>query len=369
MKTVIITDGKYRSAIAAARTFSRAGWQVVVTQTREDTKTDPPVFASRHVSERRWIDGAAADAAYPDRLLALTRAYARPVLFCVGAVTLAAVSRERERFAQSCDFLIAPPDVLDALNDKETVHRRALELGLPVPREYDGAPDRYPVVIKPRCGEKFGLKAADRYRIAANEAEYAAALEAMRRYDDAPLVQECVAGAGMGVSLVLDGAHRPAAAICHRRIREYPIAGGPSACCESIYDAEKIEQACRLLRSFDFVGIAMVEFKGDCILEVNPRVWGSFPLTACANSPFALRYAEAASGTLRNNPLCDYETGVRMRFLLNDALATLQLLGRGRLREGFAGIGDLFRAREALADRDDPGPLRAYVRAAFRGVL
>ena len=181
MKTVIITDGKYRSAIAAARTFSRAGWQVVVTQTREDTKTDPPVFASRHVSERRWIDGAAADAAYPDRLLALTRAYARPVLFCVGAVTLAAVSRERERFAQSCDFLIAPPDVLDALNDKETVHRRALELGLPVPREYDGAPDRYPVVIKPRCGEKFGLKAADRYRIAANEAEYAAALEAMRR--------------------------------------------------------------------------------------------------------------------------------------------------------------------------------------------
>ena len=128
-------------------------------------------------------------------------------------------------------------------------------------------------------------------------------------------------------------------------------------------------------RGYFCVGLTNM-WESDCfptcdtiILEVNPRVWGSFPLTACANSPFALRYAEAASGTLRNNPLCDYETGVRMRFLLNDALATLQLLGRGRLREGFAGIGDLFRAREALADRDDPGPLRAYVRAAFRGVL
>ena len=37
----------------------------------------------------------------------------------------------------------------------------------------------------------------------------------------------------------------------------------------------RIEQAHALLRSFGFVGFAMVEYKGDCILEVNPRIWGS----------------------------------------------------------------------------------------------
>ena len=82
--------------------------------------------------------------------------------------------------AQVCDFLIAPPEVLDALNDKEAVHRRCEELGIPVPKQYDGRPDCYPVVIKPHCGEKFGLKAADRYAVAYNGAEYEAHLARMQ---------------------------------------------------------------------------------------------------------------------------------------------------------------------------------------------
>ena len=42
--------------------------------------------------------------------------------------------------------------------------------------------------------------------------------------------------------------------------------------------------------------MAMVEFKGDCLLEVNPRVWGSFPMTEAAQSPFTAHYARAAAG-------------------------------------------------------------------------
>ena len=70
-----------------------------------------------------------------------------------GADTLNLVSSRREELARAADFLVAPQPVLDALNDKETVHRRAVELGLPVPRDYDEMPDRFPVVIKPHCGE------------------------------------------------------------------------------------------------------------------------------------------------------------------------------------------------------------------------
>ena len=367
MKTVVITDGKYRSAISAARSLGRAGLHVVVTQTRGDTKTEPPVFSSRYVAATHWIEGAASDTEYPARLRAVLETYDRPVLFCVGAASLNAVSRARTVLEPCCDMLIAPPQVLDALNDKAAVHARALELGLPVPKEYSGAPNTFPVVVKPHCGEKFGLKAADRYRIARSAAEYESALAALKPYDPEPIVQEYVSGEGRGVSLLLDREGRLVSALCHRRIREYPISGGPSACCESIYDPELIDRACRLLQSFGFVGLAMVEFKGDRILEVNPRVWGSFPLTTCAGSPMAAKYCAAASGSPAAYTPQDYTVGVKMRFLLNDTLAVLKLFLAGRFRETISGVADVFRAKEALTDREDPKPFRRYLKTTILG--
>ena len=367
MKTIVITDGKYRSAISAARTLGRAGLRVVVTQTRGDTRVEPPVFSSRYAAETIWIEGRASDEAYPERLREVLRRYDRPVLFCVGAASLNAVSRERAAFETCCDMLIAPPEVLDALNDKAAVHARAEALGLPVPKEYHGAPEAFPVVIKPHCGEKFGLKAAQRYRIATDAASYEAALAELRQYDPDPIVQEKIAGEGRGVSLLLDREGRLVDAICHRRVREYPITGGPSACCESIYDPALIDRAYRLLQSFGFTGLAMVEFKGERILEVNPRVWGSFPLTTCAGSQMAVKYAAAAAGEPVDYVPQDYAVGVRMRFVLNDTLATLRLLAAGRVREACGGIADVFRAKEALRDRDDPKPFRAYLKTTVLG--
>ena len=362
MGTVVITDGKYRATIAAARALGRAGFRVVATQTRGDSPLTPPVFTSRFVSESRWIDGAVSDGDYPGRLLALLEEYDHPALLCGGAVTLNAVAALREPFAAVCDFLIASPAVLDQLNDKETVHRRCLELGIPVPRQYAGTPDTYPVVIKPHCGEKFGLKAKDRYAVANNQAEYEAYLAAMGRYDPAPLVQEKVTGDGAGASLLLDRDSNLIGAICHRRIREYPASGGPSTCCESFYDEAMVDAAYKLLKSFCFTGLAMVEFKGPYVLEVNPRIWGSFPMTDRAGSPLAVNYARAAAGETVGYTPRDYETGVRMRFTLNDAAAALDYLRRGKPGMFFGGVADLFRAKEALAARDDPAPLRRYFR-------
>ena len=362
MPVVVITDAKYRSSVAAARTLARGGYTVVAAQTRADVKSAPPAFVSASVDETRWIDGSVSDAEYPARLASLLREYDAPVVFPVGAATLNMLALKAERFAPLCRTLIAAPEILDALNDKETVHRRAEALGLPVPREYDGVPEQYPVVLKPHCGERFGLKAADRYLIAENETEYRAALERYAPFDPHPIVQERVTGDGYGASLLLDRESRLIAAFCHRRVREYPLTGGPSTCCETIYDETKIAQAYALLKSFGFVGMAMVEFKGDYILEVNPRVWGSFPLTDCAGSPFAAKYAAAALGEAQSYAPRDYEVGVRMRFLLNDAAATLSLLRHGRVREALGGVRDFFSAREALHRADDPGVLRRYLK-------
>lgn len=362
MNTVVITDGKYRSSIAAARMLGREGFRVVVTQTREDMALEPPVFCSRYTAESRWLEGSADSPDYPDLLYALLEEYNHPVLFCTGAATLNAVARRRERFLEVCDFLISPPETLDALNDKETVHRRCEELGIPVPRQYGGTPERYPVVVKPHCGEKFGLKAKDRYIVANNAEEYAAALSVMSKYDPCPIVQERVEGIGAGASLLLDRDSRLISALCHRRIREYPASGGPSTCCESFYSKDLIDRAFRLLSSFGFVGMAMVEFKGEHVLEVNPRVWGSFPMTERAESPLACRYARAAAGERLEYLPQDYRAGARMRFTLNDGAAMLDYLRHGKPGPFFQGAADWFRAKEALSAADDPAPFRRYLR-------
>ena len=364
MKTVILTDGKYRSALAAARDLGRRGWRVLVTQTREDCAGTPPVSLSRFAAGE-WIEGGVADPAYPERLLALLRREGggeKPALLCVGAGSLQAVAAHRAEFERAAAFLIAAPAVLDALNDKQTVHDRAEALGLPVPKQYAGDPERYPVILKPHCGEKLGLKAAERYAVAKNEAEYRAKYEAMARYDHRPIVQELLRGPGRGVSLLLDRDSRLLGAICHRRIREYPMTGGPSTCCVTEYDEERIRQAAALLGSFGFTGLAMVEFKGDAILEVNPRIWGSFPLVPFSGSPLLETYVRAAGGERLAYSPCDYEVGLRMRFCFNDLAASADLLRHGRLRAGCAGLLDFFRVREALRDPEDRKAYRAYLK-------
>lgn len=365
MKTALVTDGKYRSSIAAVRALHRAGYRVVVTQTRADIKSAPAVSVSKSCDDFRWIDGACADADYAEKLLSVLKEYEHPVLFCVGAVTLNTVAARREEFAALANFLIAPKETLDALNDKESVHQRALELGIPVPREYDGTPESYPVVVKPHCGEKFGLKAADRYAVANNEAEFDAIMEKMQRYDPSPIVQQKITGEGAGASLLLGRESELLGALCHRRVREYPITGGPSTCCESFYDEKMIDEAYELLKSFYFTGLAMVEFKGDCILEVNPRVWGSFPMTEAAQSPIVAHYAQAAQGGQVTYAAKDYRTGVKMRFFLNDTVAALSYLKAGRVKEGLRGLGDFFTAKEALSAKGDGKVMRAYLKKSL----
>ena len=353
-------------SIAAVRALSRAGYHVVVTQTRKDVQAAPPVSVSKHCAEFRWIDGHVTDTEYKKRLISVLRDYEKPILFCVGAVTLNLVAAQRKEFSNVADFLVASQSVLDQLNDKEIVHERAEKLGIPVPKQYtDNQPDNFPVVIKPHCGEKFGLKAADRYAVAHNTEEYHAIMTKMRQYDSQPLVQQKIEGVGAGVSLLLDKEGNLICALCHRRIREYPITGGPSTCCESFYDETMIQQAYQLLYSFGFVGFGMVEFKGHCVLEVNPRIWGSFPMTEATESPFVAQYARAASGEAVPYTPKDYTIGVRMRFFLNDTVAILHYLKSGQVGAALRGIGDCFTAKEALHSRGDNRVFRTYLKQSL----
>ena len=200
------------------------------------------------------------------------------------------------------------------------------------------------------------------YRILFVEASESAIV---RRYKESRRPHPLQAESGCSLPEAVRRESELLGALCHRRVRGYPITGGPSTCCKSFYDEKMIDEAYELLKSFHFTGLAMVEFKGDCILEVNPRVWGSFPMTEAAQSPIVAHYAQAAQGGQVTYTAKDYRTGVKMRFFLNDTVAALSYLKAGRVKEGLRGLGDFFTAKEALSAKGDGKVMRAYLKKSL----
>jgi hypothetical protein len=91
----------------------------------------------------------------------------------------------------------------------------------------------------------------------------------------------------------------------HRRIREYPVSGGPSTCAESFADDRLLDFGKRLLDRLHWHGVAMVEFKQDQVtgdyyfLEVNPKFWGSHDLALHCGMSFPYMMVQVTRGEQR----------------------------------------------------------------------
>jgi predicted ATP-grasp superfamily ATP-dependent carboligase len=374
--TVIVTDAHYRMSVALIRDLGEAGARVVACE--KSGFASPPGFFSKWASETRTLP--AED--YTAALLALCGEYRqkdgeKPALLPVGAGTLALAAQNRERFAAVCSFAVPTAEQLALFNDKAAVAKLAAFVGVPTPESFERREGEQaaaffarvplPCVVKPACGEKFGLKAEARYVIAKTPEALQAAWERFSALTgEDPVVQEYLTGGGFGCSVLAKNG-RVLASLCHRRVREYPVTGGPSSCCESITDADMLAAVSRLVSESGYTGLAMFEFKAGAdgkkrLLEVNPRVWGTYPLTRAAGTNFASLWLALSAG----KPLPAYlpPKKVRMVFYPSDLAAGLGYLRRGRPGRFFGAAWDLLRpgVKNGLAERGDPGPWRAYLK-------
>ena len=374
--TAIVTDAHYRMAVALIRDLTEAGVCVIVCE--KDTVQTPVGFCCRGIARAVSLP----EEGYEDALFDLCNSVLqdtgeKPALLPVGAATLAMLAENRERFSAVCGLAVSGPENLALLNDKRRAGSLAKHLGIPVPESFsreDGESDeaffsriQLPCIVKPACGEKFGLTAAKRYRIVKTEAELS---DAFFQYTsltgEAPIVQEYLPGGGFGCSvLAKDGTVY--ASICHKRIREWPVTGGPSSCCEAEDSPALLQAAQDIVQALRFTGLAMFEFKQDRLgrprfLECNPRVWGTYPLTRAAGTNFSICWLHAALGD--EIPAFVPAEKTRMVFFPSDLAATLGYLRRGKLKIVIGAVGDSLnpKVRNGLFERHDPKPGRMYLR-------
>lgn len=364
MSRVLVTDGHWRKTLAAVRSLGKRGVEVAVGESSRVATS----FFSKYC---RWKLVYPSVHRHPEAFLAFLREELKEsnydIVLPMEEETLLLLARHREEFAPVARLPIPPYETIVKVRDKGWLLQHAAQQGVPIPRTVwvkDLAELATiskvipgPWVIKPRVSSgSFGIAYVE------HEEDLPEAYRKVHSQFPFPLIQERLPweGEAFGCSALLDRGSRLKALFVHRRLREYPITGGPSTLRESVRHPQIEELGIRLLQSLTWHGVAMVEFKVDPrdgepkLMELNPRFWGSLALAIHAGVDFPYLLYQMAMGE-EFAPVLDYKVGVRCRWLLpGDILHFLQNPRRFHLKPSFfqfRGIPD------DILSRDDPLPV------------
>jgi predicted ATP-grasp superfamily ATP-dependent carboligase len=329
---VLVTDGEQRSALAVVRSLGRAGHEVYVAAASRRSIAGASRFARGSFVA---ADAATRPGEFADHVRGAVRAARIRVVLPMTDPALLALLARRDQVGKA---LIPWPDVdrVRRIADKAAVIEAARDLGIAVPAQRRvesreealsvAADLRWPIVLKPSRtirerddGAMTGLAV----RHVADAASLPARLDELGASAFPLLMQERVVGPGVGVFLLVwDG--RVVARFAHRRLREWPPAGGASVYAESIaLDPALYERSVALLAHFGWSGVAMVEYKVDAgsgtpyLMEINGRFWGSLQLAIDAGVDFPALLVRVARGDAVA-PVLDYRIGVRSRWWWRD---------------------------------------------------
>jgi len=326
-RTVIVTDGEQRAALAVVRSLGTE-YRCVVAASSRSSLAGGSRFCARGVAVP---DPLKNPNEYGEAIVALAAEERASLVLPIAEQAMLAILPVRDRLSPA---VVPFPDLatFSALTDKRRLLQEASKIGIAIPRQevlsdadavasidLDAFP--YPIVIKPArsVGEHAGRRAKFSVSYAFNADDL---LRKIRQLPPAAfplLLQQRVVGPGLGVFLLLwDGEQY--AQFAHRRLCEKPPSGGVSVYCESIaVDRGLLERSRALLERFGWRGVAMVEYKRDSstgevyLMEVNGRFWGSLQLAIDSGVDFPRLLASCALGE-RVKPQTSYRLGVRSRW-------------------------------------------------------
>lgn len=318
---ILLTDAGYRNTLAAVRALSEAGYAI---------DAIGPIGSccesSKHL--RRLIDpGVLPSVGGIDALVDHLQREGYAALLPIGGRSVLSIAANATRIAEHTQLALHDAESIERCMDKARLNAFAESTGLNVPRFWQLDDDeciqrvadeaKFPVVVKKRHeldrGPLFIYENAERLR---NDASIWKSAHADQSF--APIAQECIDGDGCAFFALYDRGILNRG-FMHRRVREFPAAGGASSCAESVYEQDLFDTGKHLLDALDWHGVAMVEFKRERstgllqLMEVNPKFWGSLDLAIAAGVNFPVDTVRLALGESLE-PQADYAVNLRFHW-------------------------------------------------------
>jgi predicted ATP-grasp superfamily ATP-dependent carboligase len=321
---VLVLDAESRKAVAVVRALHAAGWHVICAS---ESLTAPARF-SRNCKGFLRLPPPASSSFLPELDAAVTR-FSLNSIFPLEDDSIRRLAASRDSLPGHATLPVPDHGKLETALDKYETCLAAERAGVPYPPTvlvnsvsalHEASESiGFPLVIKTRRGS--GSRGVS---LVENRSELAAKYSRLSGKEKGILAQRFVphGGAYGFCALCRDG--EVLTSLTFRRIREFPISGGPSTCrvTERIPDAEIHGK--KLLREMRWESLAMVEFRRDAqtgilyLMEINPRIWGSIALSVCAGINFPALAIDAAAGrTVEHQP---WREGIVRRWFFGEMM-------------------------------------------------
>jgi predicted ATP-grasp superfamily ATP-dependent carboligase len=370
MAHVLVTDGHFRKSLAVVRSLGRKGIPVAV---GERTFLNTSFFSKYCTRRLVYPSPQQSPNQFIEFLLKEIKKKQYDCLFPMEEGTLLLLAKYHSQISEYTYLLIPDLKKIEFVRDKGNLMRFAESHGFPVPKTWYSPPlSPSPamgggmgegVVIKPRISSgSFGI-----VYVKKREDLISSYQNVHERYPF-PLIQEWIPDGGgvFGLSALFDEASSVKAAFVHKKLRMYPVQGGPSTLAEGVEHPQIMELGLSLLKSLNWVGVGMVEFKVDPrdgipkLMEVNPRFWGSLQLAIVSGVDFPFLILKMARKECFD-PVLRYAVGKRFRWLLlGDILHFLKHPQRFDLHPSFFNFFDPNTSYDIFS-KDDPLPLLGSV--------
>ena len=377
--SVLVTDGHFRKTLAVVRSLGRKGIAVTVGE-RTYLNTS---FFSKYCTRRLVYPSPRRS---PDQFIEFLQREIKEnhydCLFPMEEETLLLLAKYHSEISRYTYLLSPDLKKIEFVRDKGNLMEFAETHRIPTPMtfqipsepcEVQGSPvpdmvqslnhllDKVPIpaVIKPRISSgSFGIVYVKKRE------DLIPSYQSVHQRFPFPLIQEWIPDGGgtYGLSALFDEASNIKAAFVHKKLRMYPVQGGPSTLREGVEHPQIMELGLSLLKSLNWVGVGMVEFKVDSrdgvpkLMEVNPRFWGSLQLAIVSGVDFPYLILRMAKGE-SFEPVLRYKVGKRCRWLLlGDILHFLNNPNRLHLRPSFFHFFDPDTSYDIIS-KEDPLPL------------
>lgn len=326
MNALVLEETNFSAALSIVRALGRLGHRADVAAPWETPATRSRWCRRPMLSPSPW-----KTADYIQFLTGLLHARDYDIVFISDDRVMEVISQARTRLPAHPGLMLPPPEAVALAGSKLEAQRLAAGLGVPTPltagprslAELDAAARGmgFPLVVK---GDRGGGGTHVRYPENPEQLRRAYHEVARLSHVGRPMVQEFIPGDSYLTQVVYD--RGKLVAICsHRKLRQFPLAGGVLAKAVTVNEPQLDAHVERLFTALRWHGPAKADFKRDerdgrfKLMELDPRLPAGIELALAAGADLVEVCCEmvAQRGI---EPRLDYRKGVAVRYVCRDLL-------------------------------------------------